>query len=98
MAFVVGVGLDRDALLGQFDRQGVQAGQTGLVDGLQLGAVLFDHPLVMFRGERRQTLGEQIVHGVAVLHLDHVALACRGVRRAEPAATRCRRAVPWEAA
>ena len=74
VAFVVGVGLDGDALPGQFGGQGLQAGQPGLLDGLQLGPVLLHHPLVVVGGDRGQALRNQVVQGVAVLHLDHVAL------------------------
>ena len=74
VAFVVGVGLDGDALAAQFVGQGAQAGQAGLLDLLQLGAVLLDHPLVVVGGDGGQPLRHQVVHGVAVLDLDHVAL------------------------
>ena len=74
MAFVVGVGLDRDALLGQFGGQVAQAGHAGVLDLLQPGLVLFDHPLVMVGGDRGQALRQQVVHGVAALDLDDVAL------------------------
>ena len=36
--------------------------------------MLFDHPLVMVGGDRGQTLRQQIVHRVAALHFDDVAL------------------------
>ena len=81
MAFVVGVGLDRDALPGQVGGQGLQAGQAGLLDGRQLGPVLLDHPLVVVGGDRGQPLREQVVHGVAGLHFDHVALLAQVLDR-----------------
>ena len=74
MPFVVGVGLDRDALTPQLHGKGFEAGQVGVIDGLQLRPVLGHHPLVMLRGDRGQPLGNQTVHGIAAFHLDYVAL------------------------
>jgi hypothetical protein len=69
-----GVGFDRDALLRDLDSLLPQVGLVGLLDGLQLGAVLLDHPLVVVGGHRGQPLRDQIVEGVAGANLDDVAL------------------------
>ena len=56
-----GVGLDRDALLGDLGRLLPQVGLVGLLDRLQLRPVLVDHPLVMVAGHRRQAVRDEIV-------------------------------------
>ena len=61
MPFVVGVGFDRDALPRQVDGQRLQAGQAGLLDGVQLGPMLLDHPLVVVGGDGGQSLRQQVV-------------------------------------
>ena len=48
--------------------------RRALFDGLQLRPMLGHHPLVVLRGDGRQPLGDQVVHGVAAFDLDHVAL------------------------
>ena len=65
----------------KFDGQGLQAGQAGLLDGLQLGPVLLHHPLVVVGGDGGQTLRDQVVHGVAGPHFDHVALLAQVLDR-----------------
>ena len=75
------VGLDRDAMLRDFDSLLAKVGLVGLLDGLQLRAVLFDHPLVMVRGNGRQAVRNEIVQGVAGLHLNDVALLAQVINR-----------------
>ena len=48
---------------------------------LQPGAVLLDHPLVMVGGDGGQALRQQVVHGVAALDLDDVALLAEVIDR-----------------
>ena len=43
--------------------------------------MLFDHPLVMVRGQRRQALGQEVVVGVAGPDFDHVALLAQMIHR-----------------
>ena len=81
MAFVVGVGFDRDALRRDAFGQLPQAGQPFVLNLQQLGLVLFDHPLVMVGGDRGQALRQQIVHRVAALHLDDFALLAEVIDR-----------------
>ena len=57
MAFVVGVGFDGDALPAQLGGEGLQAGQAGLLDGLQLRPMLLHHPLVVLGGDGGQPCG-----------------------------------------
>ena len=81
MAFVVGVGLDRNALPPKLVGQGPQAGQPRLLDLLQLRAMLLHHPLVVLGGHSGQAVREQIVHGVAGPDGHHVALLAQVLDR-----------------
>ena len=74
MSFVVGIGLDRHARADQFGEQRSETGEPLAGDFLELRAMLLHHPLVVVGGERREALGQQVVVGVAPLHLDHLAL------------------------
>ena len=69
-----GVGLDRDALLGELGGLLAEFGLTGQFDLLQLHLVLVDHPLVMVAGLGREALWDEVVVGVAGLHFDDLAL------------------------
>ena len=74
MALVIGVRLDRHALPAEVVGHGPEPGQPDLLDLLQLGPMLLDHPLVMVGGERGQAVRQQVVHRVARLDRDHVPL------------------------
>ena len=74
MAVFGGVGLDRDALLGELGRLFAELSLAGNFDLLQLDLVLIDHPFVMVAGLGREALRNEIVVGVAFLHLDDLAL------------------------
>ena len=69
-----GVGLDRDALLGELGGLLPQLGLAGQFDLLQLDLVLIDHPLVVVGGDGRQAMRNEIVVGVAGPHFDDLAL------------------------
>ncbi len=51
----------------------VRTGCT-LLDLQESGTVLFDHPLVMVRGESRHAVGQQVVVGIAGSHFNDFAL------------------------
>ena len=74
MAFVIGVGLDRDARPNEFSQHAAQAGQPFAGNLVELGAMLLHHPLVVLGGDGRQPLRDEVVVGEAPLHLDHFAL------------------------
>jgi hypothetical protein len=65
MTFVVGIGLDRDRLFAELLGHLPQTRQPLVLNGLQTGAVLFDHSLVVLGGDSRQSLRQQIVHRIA---------------------------------
>jgi hypothetical protein len=81
VAFLVGVGFDRDALLGDGIGDLPQRGQAGLLDFQQAGAVLLDHPLVVVVGNGRQTLRQQVIEGVAALDGDDIPLLAEVIDR-----------------
>ena len=60
MPFVVGIGLDGDALAAERIGQLAEAGQPLVLNRLQAGPVLVDHPLVMIGGEGGQALRQEI--------------------------------------
>lgn len=74
VAFVVGVGFDRDRLLRDFVGESLQAAQALLFDFFQLGLMLVDHAFVVIIGDDRKALGEQVVVRKPRLDFDHVAL------------------------
>ncbi len=79
--FFVGIGFDRDALLGDMLGQILEFLEPRLLNFLQFGFVLVDHPFVVITGYRSQTLRQQIVVGESSFNFDDITLFTQMVNR-----------------
>ena len=81
VAFIIGVGLDRNALPSDQISLLLDTGQASLFDFFELGSMLVHHSLVVIRRDSSQSLREQVVVCKTWLHLHDVPLASQVVNR-----------------
>lgn len=81
VAFVVGVGFDRNALLVELFGQLAQSGEALVLDLQKFGFVLFDHPLVMVTRQRGEPLRQQVVGRIPAFDGDDFALLAQVIDR-----------------
>ncbi len=97
VAFVVGVGFDRDALLVELFGQLAQPGESLVLDLLELGLVLFDHPLVVVASQGGEALRQQVVGRVTALDGDDFALLAQVIDRLDQKQLNTIAAGAWQA-
>ena len=71
-AFFVGFGLNRNTFFGEFSSDFTPASQARLSLCLNLGAMFFDHSLMVFRGNRGHGIWNQIVISKSRSYFDNV--------------------------